>query len=34
MTPSSRAKLGLNVARAAGARLAQHLRENYGDDPT
>jgi hypothetical protein len=31
MTPSARARLGLNVARARGAALAQHLRDNYGD---
>jgi hypothetical protein len=32
MTPSSRAKLGLNVARARGAALREHLREHYPDD--
>jgi hypothetical protein len=34
MTPSSRAKLGLNVARARGAALREHLAANYPDAQT
>jgi hypothetical protein len=30
MTPTSRAGLGLDVARARGAALRSHLEENYG----
>jgi hypothetical protein len=31
MTPTSRAKLGLNVARGRGEALRLHLAERYGD---
>jgi hypothetical protein len=31
MTPTARAKMGLNLARARGEALRQHLDEHYGD---
>jgi hypothetical protein len=33
MTPSARAKLGLNLTRARGAALHEYLRERYPDEP-
>jgi hypothetical protein len=31
LTPTSRAKLGLDLTRARGAALAEHLQRDYGD---